>query len=183
MSKQVNLKAYDNTWYKPGSKLKRLLWYFTNELVLKNTLLPFSSPRKLALQLFGAKIGVGVIFKPGINIKYPWHLQIGDHCWIGENVWIDNLAPVTIENQVCLSQGAMLLCGNHNYKKTTFNLMIAPIHLENGVWVGAHAVVCPGITLKSHAILSVKSVANTILEPYSVYKGNPAVKIKDRIIN
>ena len=76
----------------------------------------------------------------------------------------------------------MLLCGNHDYKKPSFDLIIGEIILESGSWVGAQSVVCPGITLKSHSILSVGSVANMDLEPYSIYKGNPAVKIKDRVI-
>ena len=183
MAKKVNLESYDNSWYKPGNSFKIFLWYMVNELVLKNSYLPFSSPRKLVLQFFGAKIGSGVIFKPGINIKYPWHLKIGDHCWIGENVWIDNLSQVTIENNVCLSQGAMLLCGNHNYKKIRFDLEVEPIIIESGAWLGAKTIICPGVTIGSHSVLSAGSVASKNLESYSVYKGNPALKINDRIIN
>ena len=182
MSKKVNLGSYNNSWYKPGNSIKRLLWYFTNELVLKNTLIPSSSARKFILKIFGAKIGKGVVIKPGVNIKYPWYLEIGDHCWLGEYVWIDNLAKVTIEDHVCISQGAMLLCGNHNYKKKTFDLITRPIILEEGSWIGAKSMVCPGVTLQSHSILSVGSVANRDLEAYCVYKGNPALKIKERNI-
>ena len=94
------------------------------------------------LKIFGAKIGSGVILKPGINIKYPWHLKIGDNCWIGENVWIDNLSQVTIKSDVCLSQGAMLLCGNHNYKRATFDLVLEPIIIESGAWLGAKTIIC-----------------------------------------
>jgi putative colanic acid biosynthesis acetyltransferase WcaF len=150
--------------------------------LLKNTLIPFSFPRKFILQIFGAKIGKSVVIKPGVNIKYPWYLEIGDHCWLGEHVWIDNLAKVTIENHVCISQGAKLLCGNHNYKKTTFDLMVNEIILEEGVWIGAKSVICPGVTCKTHAILSVGSIANSDLEPYTIYQGNPAKKIRSRVI-
>ena len=183
MAKKVNLESYDNSWFKPGNSIKIFLWYMVNELVLKNSYLPFSSPRKLVLKFFGAKIGSGVIFKPGINVKYPWHLIIGDHCWIGENVWIDNLSQVTIENNVCLSQGAMLLCGNHNYKEATFDLKVEPIIIKTGAWLGAKTIVCPGVTIGSHSILSVGSIATKDLEAYCIYKGNPALKINDRIIN
>lgn len=182
MQKKVKLNTYDNSWYQPRSSLKGLLWYFANELVLKNTLIPFSFPRKFILQIFGAKIGKGVVIKPGVNIKYPWYIEIGDHCWIGEHVWIDNLAKVTIEDHVCISQGAMLLCGNHNYKKTTFDLIVNEIILEEGVWIGAKSVVCSGVRCKTHSILSVYSVANVDLEPYAVYQGNPAKKIRKRVI-
>jgi putative colanic acid biosynthesis acetyltransferase WcaF len=179
---KTDLSKYDNTCYHPGKKVVCVLWYFANELVLKNTLIPFSFPRKFVLKIFGAKIGKGVIIKPGVNIKYPWLLNIGNHVWIGENVWIDNLAKVTIENNVCISQGAMLLCGNHNYKKSTFDLIVGEINLKEGSWVGAKAIVCPGVTLNSHAILSVNSVATSNLEAFTINQGNPAVKIKERKI-
>src|SRR5690606_23230667 len=96
------------------------LWYFTNLLFLNAGWLPSSGIRVFMLRCFGAKIGKGVIIKPFVNIKYPWLLSIGNHCWIGENVWIDNLAQVQIGNHVCVSQGAMLLTGNHNYKDPAF---------------------------------------------------------------
>jgi putative colanic acid biosynthesis acetyltransferase WcaF len=75
----------------------------------------------------------------------------------------------------------LLLTGNHNYKTTSFDLTIAEIILEDGVWIGAKSIVCPGITCKTHSVLSVGSVATKTLEAYSIYQGNPAVKIKDRL--
>ncbi|MDB5013236.1 MAG: putative colanic acid biosynthesis acetyltransferase WcaF [Daejeonella sp.] len=76
----------------------------------------------------------------------------------------------------------MLLTGNHNYKKTTFDLITSPIIVEDGVWIGAKAVVCPGVTAFSHAVLTVGSIATKNMACYSIYSGNPAAKIKDRVI-
>jgi putative colanic acid biosynthesis acetyltransferase WcaF len=76
----------------------------------------------------------------------------------------------------------MLLCGNHDYRKTTFDLMVKPITMEDGSWVGAKAVVTPGTILGSHSILTVMSVGTGHLPPYTVCKGNPAVVIRERII-
>lgn len=180
---RTDLHLYDNTWYNPGGgSLKRVLWYFANILFLMNPLNPISSVKIRLLRCFGAKIGKGVVIKPSVNIKYPWNLSIGDYTWIGENVWIDNLVQVTIGSNVCVSQGAMLLCGNHNYKKSTFDLMVGKIVLENGCWVGAQSVVCPGVTLHSHAVLGVASVANKNLDAYTIYQGNPAHMVRKRII-
>lgn len=148
-----------------------------------NPLNPFSGLKVFLLRIFGAKVGKGVVIKPNVNIKYPWLLEIGDHTWIGERAWIDNLAQVKIGKNCCISQGAMLLCGNHNYKKPTFDLIVKPITLEDGAWVGALSVVCPGVTIKSHAILTVQSVATETLEPFALYKGNPAVRIRERVIS
>lgn len=178
---QTDLSVYDNSWYNPGGgPLRRFLWYFVNVIFFINPLNPSGGLKVFLLRLFGAGIGKGVVIKPGVNIKYPWLLKIGDYSWIGERVWIDNLAQVSIGRNCCISQGAMLLCGNHHYKKRTFDLIVKPITLEDGAWVGAMSVVCPGVTLKSHAVLTVHSVATETLEPYALYKGNPAVKIRDR---
>lgn len=134
------------------------------------------------LKLFGASLGKGIIIKPRVNIKYPWLLSIGDYSWIGENVWIDNLVPVIIGPNCCISQGAMLLTGNHDYKKSSFDLITGGIHLEEGVWVGAQATVCPGVTMKSHSILSVGSVLTKDSDDYTIYQGNPAKPVRKREI-
>lgn len=178
----VDLSKFENTNYKPGSKLKIISWYFINYIFFK-TFFPWPQLiKKELLKLFGTKIGSNVFLKPSVSIKYPWYLEIGNNVWIGENVWIDNLSYVRIEDNVCISQGAMLLCGNHNYKKKEFDLILGEIVLEKGSWVGAQSVVCPGVTLNSHAILSVGSIATNDLDAYSIYQGNPAVKIRTREI-
>ncbi len=181
------LKKVDNSTFKPSlkvkaTKLKQINWYLINIIFFKSALpFPYSFKCRI-LKLFGAKIGKNLVIKPSINIKYPWFLDIGDYVWIGENAWIDNLTNVIIGNNVCISQGAMLLTGNHNYKLQSFDLMVGKIILEDGVWIGAKSVVCPGITCASHSILSVGSIATKNLESYSIYQGNPAIKVKDRII-
>lgn len=179
---QSDFKNYDNSWYKPGGIIKRSLWLLVNSLFFNHSLAVFNSFKILILKLFGAKIGVDVLIKPSVNIKYPWFLTIGNHVWIGENVWIDNLTTVSIGNNVCISQGAMLLTGNHNYTKPTFDLIIGEIILEDGVWLGAQSVVCPGITCHSHSVLAVNSTATKNLDAYSIYQGNPATKVRDRKI-
>ncbi len=178
----TKLDKFDNSWYKPGSFLKRMCWFFINSIFFKSSFFSSNPLKKLLLKLFGAKVGEGVVIKPNVNIKYPWFLHIGNHTWIGENVWIDNLTTVQIGNHVCISQGAFLLCGNHDYTKSSFDLMTKPIIIEDGVWIGAKATVCPGVTCFSHSVLSVGSVATKNLDAFSIYQGNPAQKIKERVI-
>lgn len=180
---QTDLSRFDNSWYNPGPRWKVVLWFLVNSLVL-NTYLPIPVAVKVrVLRLFGARIGTGVIIKPGVNIKYPWLLRVGDHVWIGEQVWIDNLSEVVIGDHACLSQGAMLLTGNHDYRRPTFDLTARPITLGNGVWIGARSVVCPGVCCESHAVLAVNSVATRSLEAYGIYQGNPAMLVRHREIS
>jgi putative colanic acid biosynthesis acetyltransferase WcaF len=177
----TDLSVYNNSWYKPGPLAKRFCWYWVNVFFFKSGVFPFYSLKRSLLRSFGAKIGQGVLVKPFVNIKYPWLLELGDHTWIGEHVWIDNLGKVTIGNNVCLSQGAFLLTGNHDYTKRAFDLVVKPIILEEGVWIGANAIVCPGVVCSAYALLTVGSVATSDLAANGIYSGNPAIKIKERI--
>jgi len=174
---------FNNDWYKPGGNaILRLFWYVVNHLLIKSAI-PGSAWRVFLLKLYGAEMGSGIVIKPGVSIKYPWRLKIGDHSWIGEKVWIDNLGNVEIGKHCCISQGALLLCGNHDYSRSAFDLKVGNIMLEDGVWIGAKSVVCPGVTCLSHAVLSVGSVATKDLESYSIYAGVPATKVRERKIS
>lgn len=180
--KKVNNALFVPTLNIGANKLKQIAWYFTNAIFFKSSINPSSAIKVFLLKLFGAKIGTNVNIKPSINIKYPWKLTIGNNTWIGEEVWIDNLASITIGNNVCISQGALLLTGNHNFKKETFDLIVSEIIIEDGVWIGAKSIVCPGTICRTHSILTVGSTATKELTAYSIYKGNPAIKVSERII-
>ncbi|MBK0378185.1 WcaF family extracellular polysaccharide biosynthesis acetyltransferase [Mucilaginibacter segetis] len=179
----TDLSAYNNQPYHPGgSVFKRVLWYYINNLIFNTGLFPFNWLKVSLLKLFGGKIGFNVTIKPRVNIKYPWLLTISNNTWIGENVWIDNLVMVTIGSNVCISQGAFLQTGSHNYKKTTFDLITGNIVLEDGVWIGCAAIINHSVIMASHSVLTSGSVATKSTEPYFVYQGNPAVKIRPRVI-
>ena len=161
----------------------RFTWYYINIIFFKSSFFPFNFLKIFLLQLFGCTVGKGVIIKPNINIKYPWKLKLGNHVWIGEMVWIDNLDNVTIGNNVCISQGAMLICGSHNYKNQSFDLITKEIIIKEGVWIGAKSIILQGVISESHAILSAGSVISKNLEKFSIYKGNPALKVSSRTIS
>ncbi|MEM6763296.1 MAG: WcaF family extracellular polysaccharide biosynthesis acetyltransferase [Bacteroidota bacterium] len=182
MSK-VDLSIYDNSDFHVGASRWRVIsWFLVQAVLFKNPLIVSYSFKRFLLRSFGAKVGEGVIIKPGVRVKYPWLLEVGAHSWVGEGVWIDNLVPVKLGESVCLSQGAMLLTGNHNYSKASFDLITGSIELEDGVWIGAKAVVCPGVHAETHAVLAVGSVASENLEAYQIYRGNPAKKVRERVM-
>ncbi|HYE37382.1 WcaF family extracellular polysaccharide biosynthesis acetyltransferase [Methylocaldum sp.] len=174
--------------YRPGQYVcsagfgKRAVWYALNAVLFDSWLCPFSSPKTFVLRCFGAKIGTGLVIKPRVNIKYPWNLTIGDHVWIGEGAGIDNLAPVQIGSNVCISQGAMLLTGNHDYKDRKFGLVLGEIHIDEGVWIGARCLVCPGAKCRRNSVLMAGSVLSKEAEANGVYGGNPAKRIRYRVI-
>lgn len=183
MLNKMDLSSFTSVPFDKGAtSFKIVIWYFINALLVRASWNPFMAIKILLLKLFGAKIGKNLVLKNNVIIKYPWKLTIGNNVWIGENAWIDNLDKVTIEDNVCISQGALLLTGNHDYTKSTFDYRNAPIILKEGVWIGAKSVVCPGVTAHSHAILTVGSIATHNLEAFIIYQGNPAKPIRKRII-
>lgn len=180
----IHLDQYSIGHYTPGASLiKQLLWFFLGDRLVQTHLIPISSFKVWVLRRFGAEIGQGVRIKPGVQIKFPWRLKVGNYCWIGENAWIDNLAPITIEDHVCLSQGIYLCTGNHDWSHPQFKLITASIHLKQGCWIAARAVVGPGVTVGEGAVLSLGSIAVKSLEPMTIYAGNPAIAIKPRLIH
>lgn len=176
-------KDFDKKDYDTGaSRLKMVCWYFVSTIFFRSGMMPFSSVLVAILRLFGCNAGKDIRVKPFVNIKYPWKLAIGDHTWIGEGCSIENLAQVTLGKNVCLSQGSALITGNHNYKKTSFDLFVQPIIIEDGAWIGANSMVCPGVVVASHAVLTVGSVAVNNIDPYTIYQGNPGIEVGRRII-
>ena len=143
---------------------------------------PGAAHRRLILRLFGAKIGKRVNLKPFVRIKFPWRLEIGDDSWIGEDAWIDNLDRVTIGANCCISQGAYLCTGSHDWSKPAFDLTTRPIEVMDFAWVAASSVVGPGVRVGTGAVLGLGSVASDDLEPWHIYRGNPAVKVRWRQI-
>lgn len=176
-------KDFNTGSFKVGASLfKQILWYLTRLIFFKSELVPSSALLVFLLRIFGSKIGKEVRIKPGVHIKYPWKLEIDDYCWIAD-CYIENLETVKLGRNCCISQQAMLITGSHDYKKTSFDLIIAPIILKDGVWIGAGAKVAPGVVCESHSVLTMSSLASHDLESHGIYQGNPAVKIRERHIS
>lgn len=180
----IDFSKYDNSWYRSGKpRSMEALWFFIGLPLLRCAVIPSSSFRASLLRWFGATIGSNPTLKPGLRVKYPWLLTVGDFCWLGEDAWIDNLAAVEIGNNVCVSQGAYLCTGNHNWSDPAFGLIVKPIKLEDGSWVGARCTVGPGVTFAEGAVAGAGSVVLKSLEAWTIYSGNPAVPVRARVLN
>lgn len=180
---KVDLGGFSTGNFDKGAgRWKIMLWYLVNALAVRASWNPLMGLKIALLRMFGAKIGKGLVIKNEVRVKSPWFLTVGDNCWLGEKCWIDNLDKVTIGSNVCISQGAMLLTGNHDYKAATMSYRNEPIVIEDGAWIGADSTVCPGVTVHENVVLTVGSVATKDMEANGIYQGNPAVKIRKRNI-
>lgn len=180
---KVQLRRFRNDWYDPGRGVAtRLAWLAVNGAVF-GSWVPWPSSLKAALlRAFGARVGRGVVIKPRVNIKYPWRLSIGDDTWIGEGVWIDSLADVSVGANVCLSQGVMLETGNHDWTRETFDLVVREIRVDDGAWAAVKSVLLPGAHLATHAVLGGGAVLAGETNAYGVYAGSPARRVRERIM-
>jgi putative colanic acid biosynthesis acetyltransferase WcaF len=180
----VDLSQYAAVDFDRGAGvLKEGLWILTSLFLFWFCPFKLSRFKCAVLRVFGAKVGRGVVIKPQVKITFPWKLAIGDHVWLGEECWLMNLDRITIGNNVCISQRAFLCTGSHNYELSTFDLIAKPITLGDGVWLGAGCWVGPGVVAGADSLLTAGSVATKDLEPGGIYRGNPAVLLKQRVIS
>jgi putative colanic acid biosynthesis acetyltransferase WcaF len=180
---RVDLSSFDNSWYDPGrNAIVRSLWFFLGSPLVRTHLNPSSGLKAFVLRLFGARIGRNAVLHPGIRVKYPWRLSLGNHCWIGENVWLDNVGRITLSDHVCISQGAYLCTGNHDWSAPDFRLLVKEITLLEGSWVGAHSLIGPGVTLHDGAVASFGSVVVHDIPAFEIHSGNPASFVRHRRI-
>jgi putative colanic acid biosynthesis acetyltransferase WcaF len=169
--------------YRPGRSYGvRALWLLVEAFVLLNPVVVSYRFKAAVLRLFGATIGDGLLIKPGVHVKYPWRLSVGDHCWLGERAWIDNMEDVTLGSDVVISQGAYLCTGNHDWSDPAMPLAPRPIRIDDGAWIGAFAKVAPGTTIAAGSVVALGGVVFRDTEPWGIYRGNPAELVGTRTL-
>ena len=131
-------------------------WFAVQNLVFGQWWLP-SALRPRLLRMFGAEIGANVFIRHRVRVLWPWKLSIGDNCWIGEDAWLLDLEPITIDHDVCVSQGVLLCTGSHDLNSPTFEYDNGPITLEAGVWLGARALVLRGVRIGAGSVAAAGS--------------------------
>ena len=179
----VDLSRSSKRGYRPGrSYPTRAVWLVAEAVFLLNPVFTPYGFKRWVLTRFGARVGRGVVIKPNVHVKYPWLLEIGDNAWIGERSWIDNFTNVSIGANAVVSQGAYLCTGNHDWSDPSMGLIVKPIRVEDGAWVGAFSRIGPGVTVGRNAVVTIGSVLLRDAEAGWVYQGNPASKVKERRI-
>lgn len=146
----------------------RVSWFLLQPLLLRCRVNPFSFTRVAALRLYGARVGQGVTIRPGVRVKFPWKLTVGDRCSIGEDAWIDNMEQVVLGDRAVVSQGAYLCTGNHDWRQPDRPLTAQPITVEADAWVGARANIGPGITIGRGSLVSLGTTVTRDLAPETI---------------
>lgn len=178
---KVELK---NSTYRWSFKLKvrRAIWNVIWRLFGSPGPRLFSPWRKFLLKLFGARIGKAPLICGQIKVLMPWNLVIGDYVAISERVDIYNYDLVSIGENTVISQGTWLCTGSHDYSKDNFPLVWAPIQVDRYVWIASESFIAPGVSVGEGSVIGARSVVTSDVCSWSVYAGNPARKVKDRVI-
>ena len=106
---------------------------------------------------------------------------IGDHTRVGLHNTV--IGPVTIGSHVNLAQGITVTALNHNFADSEKRIdeqgvSTTPVVIEDDVWIGANAVVLPGVRVGTHSVIAAGAVVTKDVLPHSIVAGVPAKVIK-----
>ena len=164
----VDLARYAEPVIRATAASPGIAWHIVSAFAFQSSLVLPSRWKAAVLRCFGARIGSGLVIKPRVTIKYPWFLELGDHVWLGEGVWVDNHTTVVIGSHVCISQGAYLFTGNHDWNDPLFRFFCEPITVGDGAWLGAKAIICPGSVVARMSVVGAGVVCGATA-PAAVY--------------
>lgn len=163
-----------------GSRAARALWRIVYVLLFRPSPRPMHAWRAALLRLFGATVGPNARIYPKARIWAPWNLLCEDLVAIADDAIIYNPALVKLGSHCVISEQAYLCGATHDYRDPAFPMIWAPIVIEPYAWICARACVQMGITVGEGSVLGLNAVATGNIEPWSVYAGIPARRIKSR---
>ena len=106
---------------------------------------------------------------------------IGDHTRVGLHNTI--IGPVTIGSHVNLAQGITVTALNHNFEESSKRIdeqgvTTKPVIIGNDIWIGANAVILPGVSIGDHSVVAAGAIVTKDVPPHSLVAGVPAKIIK-----
>ena len=162
------------------NRLERALWMVVWIVFASWTPKVFRRWRCMLLRMFGAKLGNSTDVRASARVWLPAHLTMEAGALIGPGVICYNMAPITLGSGALISQRAHLCAGSHDFDEPDFQLVARPITIGAEAWIAAEAFVGPGVSVGDGAVLGARAAAFRDLEPWTVYSGNPAAKLRRR---
>lgn len=162
------------------NRAARVAWALGYVLLVRYSPRPMHAWRATVLRAFGATLGPNCHIYPRARIWAPWNLVCEDAVGIADGAELYNPAPIRIGSHGVVSQNAYLCGATHDIDDPAFPMTSAPITIGRYAWICARAVVCCGVEVGEGAVLGLASVATHNLEPWTVYAGAPARRIRTR---
>jgi putative colanic acid biosynthesis acetyltransferase WcaF len=155
-------------------------WWLIQALLFKPLPQVCYPVRSLLLRAFGARIGPGVLIRPGVEVTYPWKLTIGANSWIGDNVTLYTLGPITIGSNTVVSQHSYICAADHDHTQRTFPIRERPVVIGNQVWIAGGVWVGPGVRIAEAVVVGARSTVTRDLPAAMICAGSPCRPIKPR---
>jgi len=131
----------------------------------------------LMKQLFHNQVGENTLIFSQLTVVLPKNVTIGKGCTIMDGVLMMGAGGITIGDNVLVGAHAKLISNNHDpYERAV--LLVKPVVIKEGAWIGAGATVLPGITVGKYAIVGADSVVTKDIPDYAIAVGAPAKVIK-----
>jgi acetyltransferase-like isoleucine patch superfamily enzyme len=108
---------------------------------------------------------------------------IGANVFIGRNTYLGAWKPITIGNDSLIGAYCYIITGNHRFTAPDLPVRMqgydgAPITIGRNVWLGAHGIVLPGVTIGDNAVVGAGSVVTTSIPEAEIWAGVPARRIR-----
>lgn len=181
MKNKSQTDAYTSPW-NTSEAIKIRVWEVVWTLFVRWLPKPFSRWHVFLLKTFGCKVSGRPFIAPTCRIYAPWLLEIGDHACLATRSEVYNLGLVKIGERVTIAQYAYLCNGTHDFNRESLPLLVGNMIVEDDVFVGAKALVLPGLFLGKASIIGAGAVITKDTEPYGIYAGNPAKILKKRVL-
>lgn len=181
MKPRKQLTPFETPW---SIKVHILLsiWRFTWILLCAWTPKYLNPWRLLILKTFGAKV-LGVPFvHQSVQIRIPWHLTLHHRACLGEKVQVYSLGEIEVHQNATIAQEAYLCTGTHDFNNPAFQLITKKITIGENTFIGARAMILPGISVHKNAVVGAQSVVSKDVAPNQIVAGNPAMEVGVRTI-
>lgn len=182
MNRYQDLSRFTGTARGREALRAQLWWLFQSLFVLPTPQYLFGW-RRLALVLFGARIGKRVLIRPGVRVTYPWNLTIGDYVWIGDDVTLYSVAEISIGSHTVISQEAYLCSGTHDHRDISFRFVESPVRIGGECWIAARAFIGPGVDIGHGSVIGASSMVTKSVSEGQIVVGNPAKVIGTRVVH
>jgi putative colanic acid biosynthesis acetyltransferase WcaF len=180
----ANSKGTDDPYLQPAftfsNRVRRAFWNCTYALLFRYSPRPLHRWRAFLLRRFGARLGSNCRIYPKARIWAPWNLICDELATVADGAIVYNPSPIEIGSHAILSQEAFLCGATHDLEKPGFQLVSGPITIGPYAWICARATVQMGVRVSEGAVLGLGAVATKDLEPWTIYGGIPARKLRPR---
>ena len=147
-----------------------------------NRMLPFNVPKAyLLLRLMGVKFGKDTFIDTPFRCDYGKHITVGDRFYANSFCTMIDVAPITIGNNVMFGTHVQIITAGHPIHPDVRNTAYeygAPVTIGDNVWIGAGAIVLPGVTIGKNTVIGAGAVVTKDVPENVVAAGNPCKVIR-----